>query len=319
MSVLNSNSAQRSFREPEILHAQIQLLYGNAQIAAAVTLFAAGLLSALEWPVIRHPIVLGWFAGMCVVASCRYVVARRYSPASAGVGLNERWRMAAAFGAGLAGFGWGAAGILLYPESDLTRQVLLIFVLGGMMLGAATLLAPRPEAFLAFLVPTGLGPTCSLLLQGGAMHTSMGLLTAIFTASTVVSTWRIYLTIERSIRLKFENDDLLLDLQKAINRAEGLNETLEHKVQERTAELQESTEQLRAEMERREQVSRELIRTQEALLKSEKLAVTARLAATMAHEINNPLAAITNLIYLLSPLQTDPQAQGYVATLEQQV
>ena len=37
---------------------------------------------------------------------------------------------------------------------------------------------------------------------------------------------------------------------------------------------------------------------EEALRRSEKLATAGRLAASMAHEINNPLAAVTNLIYL---------------------
>jgi len=60
-------------------------------------------------------------------------------------------------------------------------------------------------------------------------------------------------------------------------------------------------------------------RMEQALLNSEKLAVTARLAATIAHEINNPLAAITNLIFLLAPLQTSPEARSYIATLEDSV
>ncbi len=42
---------------------------------------------------------------------------------------------------------------------------------------------------------------------------------------------------------------------------------------------------------------------EEALRLSEKLAATGRLAATIAHEINNPLEAVTNLIYLS---KTDP-------------
>jgi signal transduction histidine kinase len=43
---------------------------------------------------------------------------------------------------------------------------------------------------------------------------------------------------------------------------------------------------------------------EEAIRQSEKLAATGRLAATIAHEINNPLEAVTNLIYLC---KTDPE------------
>lgn len=39
-------------------------------------------------------------------------------------------------------------------------------------------------------------------------------------------------------------------------------------------------------------------RTEEALRRSEKLAAVGRLASSIAHEINNPLEAVTNVIYL---------------------
>jgi signal transduction histidine kinase len=49
-----------------------------------------------------------------------------------------------------------------------------------------------------------------------------------------------------------------------------------------------------------------------ALRQSEKLAATGRLAATIAHEINNPLEAVTNLIYLS---RTDPKVPTPVQRL----
>jgi signal transduction histidine kinase len=44
----------------------------------------------------------------------------------------------------------------------------------------------------------------------------------------------------------------------------------------------------------------ERCKAEEALRKSEKLAVAGRLAASMAHEINNPLESVVNLLYLIS-------------------
>jgi PAS domain S-box-containing protein len=49
-----------------------------------------------------------------------------------------------------------------------------------------------------------------------------------------------------------------------------------------------------------------------ALRNSEKLAATGRLAATVAHEINNPMAAVTNILYLLAGHPTlDDTARKY--------
>jgi PAS domain S-box-containing protein len=61
-------------------------------------------------------------------------------------------------------------------------------------------------------------------------------------------------------------------------------------------------------------------RSEEALRRSEKLAVTGRLAASIAHEINNPLEAITNLVFLLRNFEEMPQsAQHYLTMAEQEV
>ena len=59
---------------------------------------------------------------------------------------------------------------------------------------------------------------------------------------------------------------------------------------------------------------------EEALRRSEKLAVTGRLAASIAHEINNPLEAITNLLFLLRNFTDLPDAaQQYVSMAEFEV
>jgi len=59
---------------------------------------------------------------------------------------------------------------------------------------------------------------------------------------------------------------------------------------------------------------------EDALRKSEKLAAAGRLAATIAHEINNPLEAVTNLLYILRLNDKwDDNARSYVAQAEHQL
>ena len=58
---------------------------------------------------------------------------------------------------------------------------------------------------------------------------------------------------------------------------------------------------------------------QAALLRSEKLAVTGRLAASIAHEINNPLESVTNLLYLLRGNLPLEQRKQFLAEAEQEL
>jgi signal transduction histidine kinase len=57
-----------------------------------------------------------------------------------------------------------------------------------------------------------------------------------------------------------------------------------------------------------------------ALVRSEKLAAIGRLSATIAHEINNPLEAVTNLLYLASgDPHLEPQTRSYLEVANQEL
>ncbi len=63
----------------------------------------------------------------------------------------------------------------------------------------------------------------------------------------------------------------------------------------------------------------ERILSEQALRKADKLALVGRLASSIAHEINNPLESVTNLLYLLEHAHLGAAERGYVATAQQEL
>jgi PAS domain S-box-containing protein len=60
-------------------------------------------------------------------------------------------------------------------------------------------------------------------------------------------------------------------------------------------------------------------RIEKSLLQAEKIAATGRMAATIAHEVNNPLEAVMNLLYLLRAKITDDEGRNFLATAEDEL
>lgn len=90
-------------------------------------------------------------------------------------------------------------------------------------------------------------------------------------------------------------------LKEAQERLKVVNQGLENRVRERTAELE---------------------RTQQRLIRQERLAVIGQLAGGLAHQIRNPLGAISNASFVLRRLLKDndnPDVQRSVAILLEEV
>ena len=249
-------------RQRQVHAAETRLLYDNASTGILATIVIASLLAYAQWGVVTRVVVAVWFLYVLVVCAARFMLLRRYRRASPDDTASERWNRAFVGSVAMAAAGWGAAAIALYPTARPLNETFLVFVIGGVMLGGASLLAARPEAFLTFLLPPGLLTSVRLASEGGEDHWMMGLLTAVFTLATVATTWRLHCLIESSVQLRFDNQDLIENLQTAKNHAEALNRDLELRVRDRTAKLTEADQR-----------------------KDEFL-------ATLAHELRNPLAPI---------------------------
>jgi signal transduction histidine kinase/ActR/RegA family two-component response regulator len=264
-------AVDRDARERRVEAAEIRLLYENADTGATAATVIAFVLAYAQWAVIPRVVVTVWLFYMLLVSAARFLIVRRYRGASPSDSDIDRWNTAFVTGAAAAAGGWSAAAIALYSPVRPMNETFLVFVLGGVMLGGAALLAARVEAFLTFLLPIGVLTAARLAFVGDADHLMMGFLAALFTAATVATTWRFHQLIESSFRLRFDNHDLIDSLQIAKEQAEALNRDLELRVSDRTARLVEADQR-----------------------KDEFL-------ATLAHELRNPLAPIRFALENLKP------------------
>ena len=257
-----SPSIPEGQRQRQVYAAETRLLFDNACTGVVASLVIAALLAYVQWAANSPVVVLAWLFYVLLVSAGRYLLVRRFRRASPGDADSRRWNVAFVILTGMAAAGWVSAAFLLYAPQRPMNEAFLVFVVGGVMLGGASLLAARPEAFLTFLLPTGLLTAFRVASEGDEGHLLMGVLCAVFTVATLMTTWRFHRVIESSFKLRFDNQDLIDSLQTAKDHAEALNRELEQRVLDRTAKLIEADQR-----------------------KDEFL-------ATLAHELRNPLAPI---------------------------
>jgi signal transduction histidine kinase/CheY-like chemotaxis protein len=249
-------------RQRQVRAAEVRLLYENGDTGIVAAVVIASLLAYAQWDVVPRVIVSGWLLSMVLISAVRYVFLHQYWRAAPGDDDTGRWNARFVAGTAMAAAGWGVGAVLLYPAGQPTNQIMVVFTVGGVMLGGASLLAGRPEAFLTFLIPTGVLTAVRVASEADDDHMVMAFLGAVFTIATVLTTWRFHLSIESSFMLRFENQDLIESLRTAKSDTDALNRDLELRVRDRTAKL-----------------------IDEDHRKDEFL-------ATLAHELRNPLAPI---------------------------
>lgn len=83
-----------------------------------------------------------------------------------------------------------------------------------------------------------------------------------------------------------------LQLQERIKAALSMQEELEHRVTQRTAELKEANRLITQEVEERRAAETLLRQTQTELIQAGKLAALGQMSAALSHEFNQPLAAV---------------------------
>jgi signal transduction histidine kinase len=320
-SATASGTAPACLPHTEAIRAeQIRLLYANAPAGFVATGLNAGLLALTQWPVIPPPVILAWLAYMLALTGLRAVVVWRFQRVAPAPPAIDPWGTLFGLGTGLAGLGWGGAGVVLFPSTSMPHQVFLTFVVGGMIAGAIGLLAARMPVFLSFACPAALPVIVHWLAQGDRLATTMGGMATLFTLVSIVTACKLHHSILSAVHLRFDNRDLVASVMAEKERVEDLNthltaeiaerqraeealrtahEALEERVCERTATLTTTLRQLQAEMHER-QHAEEAVR---------------QLNAALEHRIQERTAALRQEMEERQRLERDAQRVQHFALL----
>jgi PAS domain S-box-containing protein len=187
---------------------------------------------------------------MTLMAAVRLELRRRYWLRDWSPQEQDVWRTRFVVGSLSAGLIWGFAGFALLPGS-LMLQMVILFVLGGMAAGATLTLSSVLPAYCAYLIPSIIPASVRLFMYGGAEHHAMVGMLVLFVGALMLVARNIGRTLNRSFRLRFENEMLLWQVSEAqastIQANEKLqrsNEQLEQRVRQRTEELRASERRL---------------------------------------------------------------------------
>jgi signal transduction histidine kinase/HPt (histidine-containing phosphotransfer) domain-containing protein len=204
-----------------VLERKTALLYGNATLGQLIAIMNASLLTwVLSAGVATTATV--WWSVVVATAAGRLILAGRYRRAAPKGQAVDPWCRRYVIGAGLAGFVWGVGALTLMAGTARTEQLFTAFVMAGMVAGALPILSPVFAAFQFFALPIVVSVAAAALLQANSvLDWAFGIMAALFLVAVVRSARAMHDTLDASLRLAYEKEGLVADLEQAREAAEA--------------------------------------------------------------------------------------------------
>ena len=216
--------------EDRILIEQLRLIYASMMVSVLPMFPAIGL---LVWVIISPGNQAGLLAWAVVVSlSNSYSIFDARRQLARGLVAHNAARLARRLivSVGLGGLSWGALAFGALSKTTAAGDIVVIFVLSGILGGSVGLLAPVLPVFLAFSVPLVGLTVVKLWLLGDATYGAFGVISLMYLGVLIAQARNSTMSTRAAIALRFENLDLIrradqarLEAEQARHEAEQAN------------------------------------------------------------------------------------------------
>ncbi len=250
-----------------------RLLYQGSLLPTLLMLLNGLVCAWLLWEPQHYLLVSIWLVWLTALVAMRVIQVAAFDSAIPDRQANPSWLRMFLFGSAISGLTLAGAAILLVPTDSFVQQAWVFGLLGAATLSASVAYAVSLPAFLSFALPCLLPPIGFLFMIGtgtgtGAQH-GWGWLGLILLGALSVVAWQVNRLIERGLLRRFQNQELIENLQQAHAGSARLNQELAREVEQRRrveGELREAQAGLETRVAQR---SHELDMANQALSKSE--------------------------------------------------
>ena len=145
-------------KEDYITIEQIKRLYSQSPLGFIATIVNAALITFILWDDINRLYIAGWVVALIAVISVRFFHRNEFLKSDLTTTRDAiRWRRRFLWSLFITGAIWGSTAIFLHlSRESIMYQVIIAFVLGGMVAGSVGVYSAYFPAILTFAVP---GPT----------------------------------------------------------------------------------------------------------------------------------------------------------------
>ncbi len=206
-----------------IHHEQIRALYKQSPFVFFSVLAVTFIVAIYFWNQVDRRVLISWVVINLIFTIARVVLVKSFHRVKPQGEALVKWGLIFSLSSVLSGIIWGTIAFLFMDTSDVINTLFTVLVLIGMASGSQVSLSTFLPAFFGFGLPTLLPLAVILFSQPENVFSLIGYRVLVFIMANLAFSLIMNRNVSESIQLRFENLDLLNNLELQKNIAEKAN------------------------------------------------------------------------------------------------